>query len=181
MMPRPRKASDLTEAARRLPKQKRQLLNRLLRDGLFMSHTGRDAAFIRDNLLPLVRQSFRQAYFFQSEVMPGSDSYVQMVGQALLSCRRLLVAVSQNSLLSQWMAAEIELATQRRMPTLVCCLDNTPPGAIHRRLRPRNVLAFWKPSVVTISLSPDVAPGLNELSLHLQAFHYVSSVPYDAV
>lgn len=139
---------DLVGAAQKLSIERRAHLMNLLNGGLFLCHTSADAAFIARHIAPAASAQFYGAFFFQNRSFPMSDEYERIVGQALLSCRVFLVAVSASSLCSQYMRAEINVASVRKMPMIVCCLDKTDPRELSPLLtktpkqRSRSMIAF---------------------------------------
>ena len=121
------KPIDLVAAAERLPGERRAHLNALLNGGLFLSHTSADASFIRRHIVPTAVAEFYGAFFFQNQSFAMSEAYEPMVGQALLSCRVILIAVSAAAIYSRYMKAELDVSITRKMPAVVCRLDRTSP------------------------------------------------------
>ena len=153
---------DLIAAAERLPRERRAHLFGLLNGGLFLSHTTADAAVIRRHIEPVATAQFYGAFFFQNLSFPMAQEYEPLVGQALLSCRVLLVAVSAAALSSRYMKAELDVAIHRRMPTVVCRLDRTDPVQLSPFLG-----RSWNPlrrrRVAFVDFSADTAQGRRRL------------------
>jgi hypothetical protein len=72
---------------------------RLLENGLFLSHSGKDSQRIRDQILPIVDRWFAvERYFFHNRQSGASESYKQLVRAALCYCDKFFVAVSRKSI-----------------------------------------------------------------------------------
>jgi hypothetical protein len=157
-MGEPRKHIDLIAAAERLPSERRAHLSGVLNGGLFLSHTSADAPFIRRHIEPTATAEFYGAFFFQNQSFPMSDAYEPFVGQALLSCRVMLVAVSKSALCSRYMKAELDVAGTRKMPTVVCRLDGTDPVQLSPLLA-KTWNPLRRPRIAFVDFSVDVAHG----------------------
>lgn len=156
------KPIDLIAAAERLSGERRAHLNARLRGGLFLSHTSADGCFIRQHIEPTVIADFYGAVFFQNRSFPMSEAYEPIVGQALLSCRVILVAISAAAIHSRYMKAELDVSFIRRMPAVVCRIDKTSPVQLHPSLR-----GSWNPlrrqCVAFVDFSADPTKGVKEL------------------
>jgi hypothetical protein len=171
------KPIDLIAAAKRLPSERRAHLIGVLNGGLFLSHTSADAPFIRRHIEPAATTEFYGAFFFQNQSFPMSEAYEPLVGQALLSCRIILVAVSGAALCSRYMKAELNVAAMRKMPTVVCRLDGTDPVQLSPVLaRTWNLLR--RPRVAVVDFSVDPAQGERRLRAVLasRSFRYSHSL-----
>ena len=118
---------DLVAAAKSLPREREEHLRKLLNGGLFLSHTSVDAPFIRQHIEPVAVAEFYGAFFFQNQSFPMSQAYEPLVGQALLACRVMLVVVSAAAVGSRYMKAELDVAANKKMPTIICRRDQTHP------------------------------------------------------
>ena len=162
-------ADDLVAAAKQLPLAHRKQIKQLFAGGCFVSHTGDDTSFIRSEIMPVVREVYGFAHFFQNVQMPASSEYARVVGAALLACSDFLAVVSQHAVASRAMPAEIELATRRGLRMTACVLDDTRLETLHkwsargfRRYSHRS-----RPVVIDFSRNPTSARAL--LTEHLRA------------
>jgi hypothetical protein len=156
------KPIDLVAAAGRLSGERRAQLNALFNGGLFLSHTSADASFIRRHIEPVAVADFYGAFFFQNQSFPMSEAYEPMVGQALLSCRIILVAVSAAAIHTRYMKAELKVSFSRKMPAVVCRIDRTSPVQLNPSLR-----GSWnplhRPRVAFVDFSADPTQGVKRL------------------
>jgi len=122
---------------------------RLLENGLFVSHSGKDSQRIRDEILPIVERSFAlERYFFHNRQSGGAESYKQLVWAALHYCDKFFVAVSRNSIQNEWVLAEVEWAIEQKRPIVCCLLDHESAAKMHPMLRKpsrhtRGVSKIW--------------------------------------
>ena len=72
------------------------------------------------------------AFFFRTNAFQCLKRTNQLVGQALLVCRVILVAVSAAAVRSKYMKAELEIAAEKNMPIVICRIDQTDPSAVSR-------------------------------------------------
>jgi hypothetical protein len=91
-----------------------------------------------------------------------SAAYEPNVGQALLSCRVILVAVSAAAIHSRYMKGELDVSFIRKMPSVVCRIDRTRPVQLHHSFR-----GTWNPlrrqPVDFVDFSGDPTPAVKRL------------------
>jgi hypothetical protein len=128
--------------------------------GLFISHSGRDLARIRRDVLPVVDELYDTRVFLHSQGSGGSDAYKSLVELALHFCPQFLLVISQHAAGSAWVAAEVEWALARHRAIACCRFDDTPSTLIHPGLRGEGPVA---------ALQLDVSEGQRMLRNQLAA------------
>lgn len=93
----------------------------------------------------------------------GATSYLRLVGSALASARRVLIAWSQNALRSDFVRAEVIIATGGDNKIGVFLMPDAPPFPISgvERVQDYNALSemleSWKVTVQAVRLGNSVA------------------------
>jgi hypothetical protein len=108
------------EAHRRFPNARR-----LLWQGIFISHSGRDFHRIMRGIVhPVVGGLIRgEGYFVHSRLSGGAEGYRQLVQAALHWCDKFMVVISEHSIVNEWVVAEVEWAIRRNRPMVAVRLD----------------------------------------------------------
>ncbi len=103
---------------------------------LFFSHSSLDKAIVRP-LAEELRANGVDVWFDEWEMGPG-DSLVQKISDGLAACDVFLVAISRNSLDSQWVREELSSAVIRRIEEqtrlIPLRLDDAPLPAVINHL-----------------------------------------------
>ena len=124
------RALDPSEIEARYPNAKR-----VLKGGLFISHDGRDFARIRQSLVyPVVADRFMDGFFLHNRNSGGSAEYKELVRTALYYLDKFLLVVSSNSVMNEWVRAEVSVAVELRRPMVLCRFDDSDPASIHKSL-----------------------------------------------
>jgi hypothetical protein len=127
---------------------------------VFISHSSADDAYIKgcsdgnrvpepDSVWWIVGRYFYDP-FYHSITTGGADAYVKVVGLALLSARRVLIVWSRNALRSDFVRAEILLATERKKKIAVYVMPDAPefpiPGVelVRDVTALRDLMKRWK-------------------------------------
>jgi hypothetical protein len=97
--------------------------------GWFISHSGEDYQWIRENLIGCFQN---EKYFFYSKCY--GKEYEELVLLSLHYCDKFVLVVSERSSKSEWVSAEVEWAIGFRRPMILCLLDETNPGKINKNL-----------------------------------------------
>jgi hypothetical protein len=115
-------AERLKHRAREVTEPQRSRITERLAHTLFISHTSADDAFIKGSdegtrspkpgsIWWIARNHFYDP-FYHSFITGGAEEYERIVGLALLASRRVLAVWSKNALRSDYVRAEILIATE---------------------------------------------------------------------
>jgi hypothetical protein len=130
---------------------------RVLKGGLFISHSGKDFEQINRAIVePIVYDRFMDGFFLHNRGSGGSKEYRELVRTALYYLDKFLVVVSEHSIENNWVRAEVAVAVRLRRPIIACLFDRADPSHLHpelckpswyRRLRPKIVLVDFNTSI----------------------------------
>lgn len=99
---------------------------------LFISHTGLDDPFIREQILPLLSKTCGDYFMLNATRFSKSSPYTDFLNahagyvQAVLDeCKTVLAVISREAAKSSWVKWEIHKALVDQHPLVICKLDQT--------------------------------------------------------
>jgi class 3 adenylate cyclase len=103
---------------------------------VFVSHNHKDREFVETRITAPLAIHGIETWYSNSDIIPG-ERYIQRIEDGLLKCDWMLVVVSENSVASDWVRAEVKTAMadprfQNRILPLI--KDGAHPGAITAEL-----------------------------------------------
>jgi hypothetical protein len=134
-----RLADRLRRDSKKVTEPQATTVIRTLRNTVFISHTSLDHKFVvgeigkkrfsQESIWGTVGEKFCDP-FYHSMKTGGAEGYVRMVGLALLSATRVLIVWSENALRSDFVRAEVLIATGGGKQVGVYMMPNAPPFPI---------------------------------------------------
>jgi hypothetical protein len=113
---------------------------------VFISHASSDRSAVERTVLPLFR-AHGIRYWYSSEDIPSASDWEKVIRQALTDCDWFLVALSANSVQSDWVQAEVHWALDNRKDHFVSLLlTDCTPSDLHLKLIRYQHVDFRQPS-----------------------------------
>jgi hypothetical protein len=146
-------------AHRRTRDEVREVCELFYRGTIFVSHTSADREWIRENIVSLLIEKYGYlGFFFLSQASPGNIAEAErvLVEYAFQNAKTVLIVLSGDSVISEWVRLEAQWAIDQSHPIILCRrhgvdaarLANFPWGAA---------------PVVEIDFSRDVPSGQRQL------------------
>jgi adenylate cyclase len=104
---------------------------------VFIIHNRRDRDFVEKELTESLARYGIETWYSQSDILPG-ENYVAAIQAGLLKCDWVVVVVSKNSAISDWVSVETRTAlSDPRLKTKIIpvILDDTEVGSVSDQLR----------------------------------------------
>ncbi len=123
---------------------------------VFVSHNHKDREFVETRITAPLATHGIETWYSNSDIIPG-ERYIQRIEDGLLKCDWVLVVVSENSVASDWVRAEVKTAMadprfQNRILPLI--KGDARPGTITGELGELHC--------VDLATSPDVGEYLHQ-------------------
>jgi hypothetical protein len=112
----------------------KELCRNVFGNKLFVSHTGDDANWCIDTILPVIEKRFgKHSYFFMSLATDAQEAniYRVLVEYSFYWAKTIIIALSAKSLTSHWVKLEAKWAVEQRHPIIICFMDESRPAQLH--------------------------------------------------
>ena len=101
---------------------------------VFISHANEDRAYVDEHLIPVLKEA-QISYWYSPQSIQSAQDWEQEIRNGLERCDWILVIISESSVRSKWVAAEVAWAVKHRAGFIVpICIDETLPETVNLQL-----------------------------------------------